>query len=60
MVDDWDQRMLVTTMLVERDAMRITLIQVAEKDQVSNILRWFSLIELTSRHSVRTASLPLL
>ena len=36
-VDDWDQRMLVTTLVVEREARKITLIQVAEKDQVSNI-----------------------
>ena len=40
-VDDWDQRMLVTTLLVEREARKITLIQVADKDQVSNIVRWF-------------------
>ena len=41
-VDDWDQRMLVTTLLlVEREARKITLIQVAEKDQVSNIVIWF-------------------
>ena len=40
LVDDWDQRMLVTTLMVEREARKITLIQVAEKDQVSNIERW--------------------
>ena len=60
MVDDWDQRMLVTTLLVERDARRITLIQVAEKDQVRNIVRCFYLIWCESRHSVWTARLPLL
>ena len=60
LVDDWDQRMLVTTPLLEREAKRITLIQVAEKDQVSNIIRWLFLILLTNRHSVLTARLPLL
>ena len=60
LVDDWDQRMLVTTLLLEGEAKRIILIQVAEKDQVSNIIRWLFLILLTSRHSVLTARLPLL
>ena len=41
-MDDWDQRMLVTTLPVEREARRIILLQVAEKDQVSNIGRGFS------------------
>ena len=40
-VDDWDQKMLVTTLLVERGARKITLLQDAEKDQVSNIVRCF-------------------
>ena len=40
-VDDWDQRLLMTTLLLEREARKITLIQVAEKDQVRNIVRCF-------------------
>ena len=37
LVDDWDQRLVVTTLLVDRVAREIILIQVAEKDQVSCI-----------------------
>ena len=59
-VDDWDQRLLMTTLLLEREARKITLIQVAEKDQVRNIVRCFVLMWRESRHSVWTARLPLL
>jgi hypothetical protein len=34
-LDDWDQRLVVTTLQVDAEGERIELNQVAEKDQVS-------------------------
>ena len=36
LLDDWDQRLVVTTLIRDRVARKITLLQVAEKDQVRN------------------------
>ena len=35
MLDDWDQRLVVTTLQVDEEGHRLELQQVAEKDQVS-------------------------
>ena len=34
-VDDWDQRLITTTFLLDREALSIILLQKAEKDQVT-------------------------
>ena len=36
LVDDWDQRLVVTTLSLDRVGKKIILVQVAEKDQVMN------------------------
>ena len=39
LLDDWDQRLVVTTLMVQgQEGERIELNQVAEKDQVSQII----------------------
>ena len=37
LVDDWDQRLVVTTLSLDRVGKKIILVQVAEKDQVKNM-----------------------
>ena len=36
LLDDWDQRLVMTTLSMDRQARKITLLQEAEKDQVRN------------------------
>ena len=39
LLDDWDQRLVVTTLMVQgQEGERIELNQVAEKDQVSEVI----------------------
>ena len=40
LLDDWDQRLVMTTLSMDRQARKITLLQEAEKDQVRNFKIW--------------------
>ena len=43
LLDDWDQRLVVTTVKVNEEGTSLTLKQMAEKDQVRFILQYFKL-----------------
>ena len=38
LLEDWDQRLVVTTLIVDEEGTRLTLDQVAEKDQVISMI----------------------
>ena len=54
MLDDWDQRLVVTTLQVDEEGHRLELQQVAEKDQVSGAsLKIFLFDEVDDYHRHR-------
>ena len=55
LVDDWDQRLVVTTLSLDQVAKKLILIQTAEKDQVKIRIRYCSIIAFIDRGSAWTA-----
>ena len=57
-VDDWDQRLITTTFLLDRDTLSIILLQKAEKDQVTitsldkHIMRYCRNSEMTVKYQL--------
>ena len=56
LVEDWDQRLLVTTLNRKEDGNILELTQIAEKDQVLNVFFCATKLSLFYRNFVLTAS----
>ena len=58
LVEDWDQRLLVTTLNRKEDGNILELTQIAEKDQVLNVFFYSNKMSFFFRNFVLTASHP--